>query len=312
MPTTIVLHGDEGVGKGIFAESFGALFGPHFITSSKADEIIGRFNYRLESALLVFADEAFFAGNPQHADALKSLITAKKLTIERKGFDAYEIPNRLGVIMASNHELVIRAGLNARRYAVFDVSSEHMEDFEYFEKIRDQLWASAPGDSDDSSDSGGIGYSGMLYDLLHYKVDQTAVRRVPRTKALTRQKVLSFKPWEQWLFECLQQGVLSGGRLSAAVSWPEKERLSVEREQLQDSLSHWLDGQRAGELTRRSLVTALGATLHRAFGTIQHERYLDDKGVRKRTDSLPSLQAARRLFERAMQARIDWDTGEPK
>ncbi len=69
----------------------------------------------------LFADEAFFAGDPRHIDVLKALITEQTIAIERKFVDAHQGRNRLGIMMASNSTYVVAAGKDARRFFCLDV-----------------------------------------------------------------------------------------------------------------------------------------------------------------------------------------------
>ena len=49
--------------EGVFCSQFGALYGPHFIQISQASHLTGHFNSHLKDKLLVYADEAFWAGD---------------------------------------------------------------------------------------------------------------------------------------------------------------------------------------------------------------------------------------------------------
>ena len=71
---------------------------------------------------MLFADEAFFAGDRSHESILKALITEETLMIEPKGVDPFAVRNCLHLIMSSNNDWVIPAGADARRYFVLGVS----------------------------------------------------------------------------------------------------------------------------------------------------------------------------------------------
>ena len=80
----LVLRGEQGVGKGIAAREYGALFGQHFIHVSQARHLFGNFNGHLQDAVVVFADEAFGTQDKEAEAVLKALITEPTITIERK------------------------------------------------------------------------------------------------------------------------------------------------------------------------------------------------------------------------------------
>jgi hypothetical protein len=107
----VVMKGGEGTGKGIFAKAVLHLLGQHGIAISNARHLVGNFNGHLRDCIFLFADEAFFAGDKQHIGVLKSLITEPHLTIEAKYQNAVQTPNFLHVMMASNEDWVVPAGL---------------------------------------------------------------------------------------------------------------------------------------------------------------------------------------------------------
>jgi hypothetical protein len=84
----VVLRGEEGVGKGCTVKNFGMIFGRHYLPATQASQITGKFNGHLASCVVLFADEAFYAGDKQHEATLKALVTEGWIMIERKGLDA--------------------------------------------------------------------------------------------------------------------------------------------------------------------------------------------------------------------------------
>ena len=193
----IVLRGKKGTGKSFFAKTFGHLFGAHYIQIADAKHLTGNFNAHLRDALVVFGDEAFFAGDKKHEGVLKMLITENQLFVEPKGVDAMAVPNFTHIIMASNSEWVVPAGADERRFLVLDVSDHRMKDVEYFKNLGDQM------------DKGGYGH--LLHFLKNYDLSNFEVRLVPSTEGLVNQKLRSLGPFEQWWFTKLEQGKLLEG-----------------------------------------------------------------------------------------------------
>jgi hypothetical protein len=72
----VVLRGDSGGGKGSFVDNYGSLFGVHYIQVDKQEHITGNFNQHLQNKVLVFADEAMWAGNKQDVGALRTQLSA--------------------------------------------------------------------------------------------------------------------------------------------------------------------------------------------------------------------------------------------
>lgn len=197
----VVLRGAQGTGKGVFAKTFGRLFGRHFLQVSDPKHLVGSFNAHLRDTVLLFADEAFYAGDRKHESVLKMLVTEETLTIEAKGVDAVAAPNYVHLIMASNDEWVVPAGAHERRFFVLDISESRRQDSAYFASIQAEL------------DAGG--YEALLYLLRTLDLSTFSVRDYPRTEGLTEQKMLSLRPEQDWWF----QKLLAGEALTG-LGWP--------------------------------------------------------------------------------------------
>ena len=83
----------EGTGKGAWCRPINRLYGVHAMQVQKPEHVIGKHNPHLEKVLRLTADEALFAGNPQHRNALYALITEPTVTVEPKFVDAYTTVN---------------------------------------------------------------------------------------------------------------------------------------------------------------------------------------------------------------------------
>jgi len=103
----VVMRGGRGVGKGILGHALRKLFGQHGMYISKSKHLVGAFNAHLRDCALLFADEAFFAGDKSAEGTLKSLITEEILIIEPKGQNVILSKNHLHVVMASNEDWVV-------------------------------------------------------------------------------------------------------------------------------------------------------------------------------------------------------------
>ena len=57
----IALRGKRGTGKSVAITQFGKLFGPHFVQVQGPRMLLGNFNAHLSHALIINADEAFWA-----------------------------------------------------------------------------------------------------------------------------------------------------------------------------------------------------------------------------------------------------------
>jgi len=227
----IVLKGRMGTGKSFFAKTFGALFGRHYLAVSDSKRLISNFNSHLRDCVVLFADEAFYAGDKKHESILKALITEDTLAIEAKGKDIEMGANCLHMIMASNEDWAVPAAMDDRRFFILDVRDDQRNDHIYFGGIQEEL------------NSGG--YSALLDILLKLDVSDFNVRKRPETKALAAEKVMSLGPVEAYWYECLRNGHL-GLLNSRNDRWPEH----VAKGQLFDEIR-----RRSGNLLRMSNVS---------------------------------------------------------
>lgn len=246
--TAIVLRGAQGTGKSVFAKEFGSLFGHHFLPVSDPKHLVGSFNAHLRDCVVLFGDEAFYAGDLKHASVLKMLITEEVITVEAKGVDAISAPNCVHLIMASNEQHVVPTGVNERRFLVLEVGKEHQDDTKYFGALREQMKKG--------------GREALLAYLLSYDLSKFDVRRVPHTRALQQQKLYSLAPEEEWWYTKLREGRVFPDHQS----W---ERNILVEELMLDYSEYT---RRFGQ-TRRSNSTRLGHFLKRA---------LPDDGLQRR------------------------------
>ncbi|MDP1817445.1 MAG: DUF5906 domain-containing protein [Leadbetterella sp.] len=191
--TSIVLRGKQGTGKGIWCSGLGSLFGPsHFIQVHHSRHLTGNFNSHLKGALLVFADESFWAGDKSAEGVLKAMITEEYMNIEPKGKDAFKIKNHIRLMIASNNNWVVPAGLEERRFFILDMGEDHIQDRKYFGKILDQM------------NNGG--QEALLYYLQHYDLSNIDLGKIPQTEALLETKILTMNSIEQFVFHRLKEG----------------------------------------------------------------------------------------------------------
>lgn len=290
--SAIVLRGGMGSGKSFFAKQFGSLFGRHFMQVSDPKHLVGSFNSHLRDCVVLFGDEAFFAGDKKHESTLRTLVTEETITIEAKGIDAENAPNYTHVILASNKNWIVPAGADERRFFVEDVSDEHKQDLPYFKKIANQM------------NSGGR--EALLFFLQHYDLSNFEVRRVPKTEALSEQKILSMTPEEEWWYNKLVDGAVF------------KKHANWEREINKDSLfDDYIDYMRQANTLRRANKTTLGKFLYRVCPELRlfrkreavqiatYDGFFKEETHRIRYYNLPDLTKARKVWD-GLFGEQDW------
>lgn len=278
----LVLRGKQGTGKGVFCSEFATLFGPHFFHAQHKQHLVGNFNAHLKNALLVFADEAFWAGDKSHEGTLKTMITEDKLPIEFKGKDVIFVKNHIHLLVASNHDWVVPAGFEERRFFVLDVSEEHMQDQEYFEALVNHMKEG--------------GREALLHYLLNLDLSQVNLRKFPKTDALLENKHLSMNPVQKFWFECLWNGTLK---------YEEKEwNWFVKRKDLHD---FYVEHAKKVGQTRRSTETELGKGLRKLVPWVRTKKTIEEGNIWE----FPPLQECREYFDQITGQNQPWPEEEP-
>ncbi|MGC1293449.1 MAG: primase-helicase family protein, partial [Alloacidobacterium sp.] len=290
----LVLRGARGTGKGMFARTFGALFGQHFLHLSDARHLTGNFNAHLRDSCLVFADEAFYAGDKQHEGQLKRLVTEPTLMIEAKYANAVSVRNCLHLIVASNDDWVVPAGTDERRFFVLDVSSARQKDYEYFGSLEKEL------------EQGGA--TAMLHELLHRDLSGFNVRDVPQTSGLSDQKIRSLRGFEAWWFEALDEGKIAGIVSDDGLFTDVEEHWSEEIKVNRDILyNDYVDFSKERKEYRREDKSRLGKFLRKYVPGLTEERPRQP-GTRHRDRlyRLPPLNTCRADFEKVIGS-VEWE-----
>jgi hypothetical protein len=187
----IALRGAQGAGKGIVARTFGIA---HI---ANGEQLTGRFNASVATSCVVFLDEAFWAGEKKAEGVLKALITEPRLQLEAKFRDPIMVDNHLHIIVASNNDWCVPAGMGDRRWLVLDVADTfagtgHRD---YWDALHTEI------------ENGGA--EAMFHDLLNMDLKTFNVRAVPHTAAKAHQQVLSLNGTAAWLHHILQEGCIT-------------------------------------------------------------------------------------------------------
>lgn len=295
----VVLRGRMGTGKGKFAKVFGSLWGRHFLHVTDPKHLVGSFNAHLRDCVVLFGDEAFFAGDRRHESMLKAMVTEETIAVEAKGVDVEVTPNFIHLVLASNSDWVIPAGADDRRYFVLDVGDGRAQDPAYFAAIDAEI---ASG-----------GREALLHCLMTRDVSSFEVRAVPKTQALRDQKLHSLSAVDEWWLE-----KLTDGRIGRGDDWPGE----IMKDDLAADLHRYLERQK---VMRRPSPTMLVKFMRRAMGVErleQRQRFaevaVDDgyggerlKTVRAYFVSLASLDECRRQWDARYGGAHEWLEAEP-
>jgi Family of unknown function (DUF5906) len=186
----------EGTGKSTLGVVMLKIFGSHGALIEDKDRLLGQFNDWLETVCFVLAEEVLWARDHRTTDKLKSVITADTIRVERKFGSCRVIPNRLHVIMTTNHDHAVAAGVRDRRYFVLDVSDQHVDDNAYFNRLYQDL------------DDGGA--SELLYLLQGLRLGGWHPRQLVRTAEAIEQQRMSGDSVSQWSQTCIDADAVIG------------------------------------------------------------------------------------------------------
>jgi len=156
--------------------------------------VTGRFNSHFRDCLLLQADEGVWAGDKAAEGKLKDLITNDYQWVEPKGIDPFRVRNCTRLLVTGNPSWVVPAALEERRFAVYEIGEERLQDREYFGELLDQL------------DNGGR--EALLYYLQNFDLNCVDIGVVPKTESLFEQKLESLDDVQSWWYEKLQEGRL--------------------------------------------------------------------------------------------------------
>jgi Mesyanzhinovviridae DNA primase len=272
----LVFRGGRGVGKGVFARALCTILGAHGLQISDMHQITGRFNAHLMNCVVMFADEAFWPGDKSAEGTLKRIITEPTLTIEKKRHDTIQVANCLHIIMAANNEWVIPAGLDERRFAVFDASPKYQQKEEYFTPLYAEIAAG--------------GLAAMMHDLIGLDLKGWHPRRgVPQTNALIDQKLRTLSPEDQWWLGLLREGYLPSPARFKSNANPRRAQSAVLFDQA------------------RTTVPKLKFASDHVLGGALRDRGCRSVEVERRNGwEFPPLAEARAEWEAKLRAKMNW------
>jgi hypothetical protein len=267
-----VLRGGQGCGKGTAISLFCKLFGQHSIHVSNAKHVIGHFNAHLKDCLVLFADEAFWAGDKQGESTLKTLITEDIRLVEYKGKDSIPFPNYTRLMMSSNKSWVAPLDMDDRRFFILDVSKKRANDASYFTPIYDQML-----------NKGGL--SALLYDLQKRDLTNTNIKKIPKTQAILDNKLDSLDSTGAWYYATLQEGGLVLDNINIKNLYQDyKDSCGSARKETQNSWSRKLKKYHPDLVLKRKYN--------------EPARYYNFK----------SIEECRIIFEDILGHKINWDS----
>jgi hypothetical protein len=213
----IVVHGEQGSGKGIVVQKIGKIVGRHFKHVGDFAEVLGKFNASvMKDPILLFLDEVSWGGNRKDGGILKKLITEPTHRIEEKFMPSITVDSYVNCIIASNEDWIVSYAGKERRFLVLDTNNRHAgpqtpASREYFATL-DRVPPAA-----------------VAQFLYQRDISDFHPQEIPYSRAAQLQKEQSLDSVGQWWLERLREGSLSfsSSRVWCALAptgsaWPER------------------------------------------------------------------------------------------
>jgi hypothetical protein len=158
MGTAIVLHGDEGSGKGTLERIVKLLYGSWNVAVLGQNALESRFHEQLVGKLFVVANEVISTTNrsAETQNLLKPWVTDDEIPLEAKHKSATKTPNRFNIVFTSNDEKPVIVPKKDRRYTVFKTGPRLPQ------KLSDVVYADLDGPQ--------LEVAAFYWHLLHRKV----------------------------------------------------------------------------------------------------------------------------------------------
>lgn len=268
------------------ARTFGSLFGKHFAHIANGEQLTGRFNASLATSCAVFLDEALWAGDKKGEGVLKALITEPRLQLEAKFRDPIMVDNRLRIMVASNEDWFVPAGIGDRRWFILDVANT------FAGTTHRDYWVALHAEIENG------GAAAMFYDLLALDLSAFDVRAVPHTAAKAQQQAHSLHGTEAWLYHVFQEGEIG------CVRWQDKG-LIVDKDQAYRCFEEFSKRQHAWRPDSKSVWSkkiraVLGQSVVDTRQTTGSERVRSFKFA-------PLTECRRRFAAHAVAPNIEWE-----
>lgn len=136
----LMISETQGIGKGTLGEKILApLIGEYNVSyPSEQDIVESQFNYWLAHKRLAVVHEIYAGHSSRAYDKLKSIITDKNVTVQKKYMAAYEVESWLHIFACSNSQRALKLSIDDRRWFVPKLSEEKMPP-KYWDQTNDWL-----------------------------------------------------------------------------------------------------------------------------------------------------------------------------
>lgn len=152
----LILRSNEGAGKNILQRFISDyMIGKQYsLLTSRADDVIGKFNDLIINRILIVMDEMESTDRSKassNTDKLKGFITEKDIVIEGKNKDKIEAVDYCNIMINTNNDFVISAKGAMRRFLMLDLNDKwcknKKESIQYFSNMSKILYNNQAGET---------------------------------------------------------------------------------------------------------------------------------------------------------------------
>ena len=181
----------QGAGKNILTDFFSdnVLGRDHCRQFSDLESLLNKFNASSEKSLFTVLDEIGQGGGSyKNSNRLKDITTRTMAPVERKGLEMYMAPDYNNYVFTSQEDWIVKVEPADRRFCCAELSSKHIGDTKYFEKL--------VGLQNDTA-----GYHFFQY-LLRVNLTGFKVTDIPMTEWKRHLIEMNFDPMFETLLAC--------------------------------------------------------------------------------------------------------------
>ena len=126
-----------GIGKNAFIDYISKIFEGYVGKVENIEQLIDKFNSSICNKLIIYGDEVN-AGAKKIADQLKSIITRKKIKMEKKGIDSIDLNDFTNYIFTTNNEHCFKIEQDDRRYFMLRCPDKKLSD-EFYKELYEEM-----------------------------------------------------------------------------------------------------------------------------------------------------------------------------
>ena len=193
--TALVILGRQGTGKNTFFTNVICKLMSRYANENvtSIEPVVGKFNAVLENKKLIILNElqSIDSNKYLNSDALKSVITDKKININQKNEPERLTDNVANFIMVSNNSNPIKIENGDRRYVVTKTSNKHKDDFDYFESLSNSFTPEF--------------YENLFTFFMTIDLKNANLRKLPMTESKEDIKEASMSSYELFVRECYEE-----------------------------------------------------------------------------------------------------------